>query len=323
VFSFHPLLIGGNPFSVTCAYSLINILERRHGVHWAMGGTGSLINGLVDLIRGQGSRVLMNSEVKQITVEQGRATGVLLVNGDKLEADIVVSKGDTAWTYKNLVPAEFRKTWTDRKIERTKSSMGVFVWYFGTNKRFDDVPQHMILLGPRYEGLLNDIFKRHVLADDFSLYLHRPSAHDPAMAPEGCDTFYVLSPVPNLASGVDWAQQAEPYRKLIAKYLNDNVLPGFEAHVTESLLTTPLDFQNRLLSYRGAAFGPEPILLQSAWFRPHNRSEDVKNLFMVGASTHPGAGVPGVIGSAKALESVLPDAKSFAPRPVAVAKAKP
>ncbi len=323
VFSFHPLLIGGNPFSVTCAYSLINILERRHGVHWAMGGTGSLINGLVDLIRGQGSQVLMNSEVKQITVEQGQATGVLLANGDKLEADIVVSNGDTAWTYKNLVPAEFRKTWTDRKIERMKSSMGVFVWYFGTNKRFEEVPQHMILLGPRYEGLLTDIFKKHVLADDFSLYLHRPSAQDPSMAPEGCDTFYVLSPVPNLASGVDWAQQAEPYRKLIAKYLNDTVLPGFEAHVTESLLTTPLDFQNRLLSFRGAAFGPEPILLQSAWFRPHNRSEDVKNLFMVGASTHPGAGVPGVIGSAKALESVLPDAKSFAPRPVVVAKAKP
>ncbi len=323
VFSFHPLLIGGNPFSVTCAYSLINILERRHGVHWAMGGTGSLINGLVDLIRGQGNQVLMKSEVKQIVVEQGRATGVLLASGEKMDADIVVSNGDTAWTYKNLVPAEFRKTWTDRKIERTRSSMGVFVWYFGINKRFDDVPQHMILMGLRYKELLSDIFKRHVLADDFSLYLHRPSAHDPSMAPEGCDTYYVLSPVPNLQNGVDWAQQAEPYRKSIEKYLSDTVLPGFESHITESLMTTPLDFQNRLLSYRGAAFGPEPILTQSAWFRPHNRSEDVKNLFMVGASTHPGAGVPGVIGSAKALESVLPDAKSFAPRPVPVAKAKP
>jgi phytoene desaturase len=171
----------------------------------------------------------------------------------------------------------------------------------------------MILMGPRYRELLSDIFKRHYLAKDFSLYLHRPSATDPSVAPPGHDTFYVLSPVPHLGSGTDWATQAEPYRQAIADYLDKTVMPGFQAEITESFVTTPVDFQNRLLSYRGAAFGPEPILLQSAWFRPHNRSEDIDRLFMVGASTHPGAGIPGVIGSAKALESVLPDPESLAP----------
>ncbi len=311
VFSFHPLLIGGNPFSVTCVYSLINSLERRHGVHWAMGGTGALINGLVDLIRDQGNEVRCNAEVRQIQVAEGRATGVTLQSGESISADIVVSNADTAWTYKHLVAAEHRRHWTDRKIERMKSSMSLFVWYFGTKKRYSDIPHHMILMGPRYQELLTDIFKRHVLADDFSLYLHRPSASDPSMAPEGHDTFYVLSPVPHLESGVDWNAHAEPYRKAIAKYLNESIMPGFEGEVTESFVTTPLDFQNRLLSYRGAAFGPEPLLLQSAWFRPHNRSEDIDGLFMVGASTHPGAGIPGVISSAKALESVVPDPAVF------------
>jgi phytoene desaturase len=228
-----------------------------------------------------------------------------------MDADIVVCNSDTAWTYKHLIAPEHRKHWTDSKINRMKSSMSLFVWYFGTNKRFDDVPHHMILMGPRYKELLTDIFKRKVLAKDFSLYLHRPSASDPSVAPAGCDTFYVLSPVPHLEAGVDWATQAEPYRKAIAKYLNDTVMPGFEAHVTESFVTTPLDFEKRLLSFRGAAFGPEPILLQSAYFRPHNRSEDIDRLFMVGASTHPGAGVPGVIGSAKALDKVIPDPQTL------------
>jgi phytoene desaturase len=314
VFSFHPLLIGGNPFSVTCVYSLINSLERRHGVHWAMGGTGALIHGLVDLIRDQGNEVRCNAEVRQIQVTQGRATGVTLQSGEVISADIVVSNADTAWTYKHLVAAEHRRHWTDRKIERMKSSMSLFVWYFGTKKQYPDIPHHMILMGPRYQELLTDIFKRHVLADDFSLYLHRPSASDPSMAPEGHDTFYVLSPVPHLESGVDWNAHAEPYRKAIAKYLHESIMPGFEAEVTESFVTTPLDFQSRLLSFRGAAFGPEPLLLQSAWFRPHNRSEDIDGLFMVGASTHPGAGIPGVISSAKALESVVPDPAVFRSR---------
>lgn len=311
VFSFHPLLIGGNPFSVTCVYALINSLERKHGVHWAMGGTGALIRGLVDLVKGQGNQLRCGAQVEKILVRQGVAHGVQLTNGEEIAADVVVSNADSAWTYKHLIDSTQRRHWTDRKIERMKSSMSLFVWYFGTRQQFPDVPHHMILMGPRYKELLADIFKRHKLADDFSLYLHRPSATDPSVAPPGHDTFYVLSPVPHLGSGTDWAAHAEPYRQAIARYLNDSVMPGFEAHLTESFVTTPLDFQNRLLSFRGAAFGPEPILLQSAWFRPHNRSEDIKNLFMVGASTHPGAGIPGVIASAKALETVLPDPSAF------------
>lgn len=311
VFSFHPLLIGGNPFSVTCVYSLINVLERRHGVHWAMGGTGALIRGLADLVSGQGGEIRCQSEVREIVIEKRRAVGVRLADGSLIHANIVVSNADTAWTYRHLIAPEHRQHWTDRRIEKTRSSMSLFVWYFGTRRRFPDLPHHMILMGPRYRELLTDIFQRKVLADDFSLYLHRPTATDPAMAPPGHDTFYVLSPVPHLGSGTDWASKAEPYRAAIERYLDATVMPGFAADITVSKLTTPQDFQDRLLSFRGAAFGPEPVLLQSAWFRPHNRSEDIEGLFMVGASTHPGAGVPGVISSAKALDSVVPDPHTF------------
>jgi len=311
VFSFHPLLIGGNPFSVTCAYTLINSLERRHGVHWAMGGTGALIQGLVGLIQGQGNSVRCESEVAEILVGNQRAYGVRLADGQIIESEIVVSNADTAWTYRYLIPAHHRRHWTDAKIERTKFSMSLFVWYFGTRQQFHDIPHHMILMGPRYRELLTDIFKRKILAKDFSLYLHRPSASDPSVAPPGHDTFYVLSPVPHLQSGVDWSVAAEPYRRAIAQSLHRTIMPGFEQHITESFITTPQDFQDRLLSFRGAAFGPEPVLTQSAWFRPHNKSEDIAGLFMVGASTHPGAGMPGVIASAKALESVIPDPKTM------------
>ncbi len=312
VFSFHPLLIGGNPFSVTCVYSLINILERRYGVHWAMGGTGALVRGMVDLLAARGAPVRCNAEVKRITVENRRATGVELANGERIRADIVVSNADVAWTYRNLIAPEHRRHWTDARIDRSKFSMSLFVWYFGTRKQFPDVPHHMIHLGPRYRGLLDDIFHKHVLAEDFSLYLHRPTATDAGMAPPGCDAFYVLAPVPHLDSGTDWAATAETYRKKIAARLDATVLPGFEREVVTSRITTPRDFHDRLLAYKGAAFGFEPILLQSAYFRPHNRSEDIAHLYMVGASTHPGAGVPGVLMSAKALESVVPDAAAFA-----------
>ncbi|MFZ9391480.1 MAG: phytoene desaturase family protein, partial [Burkholderiaceae bacterium] len=288
VFSFHPLLIGGNPFSVTCAYTLINALERRHGVHWAMGGTGALIQGLVGLIKGQGNSVRCESEVAEILVRNQRAYGVRLADGQIIESEIVVSNADTAWTYRYLIPSQHRRHWTDAKIERTKFSMSLFVWYFGTRQQFHDIPHHMILMGPRYRELLADIFKRKILAKDFSLYLHRPSASDPTVAPPGHDTFYVLSPVPHLQSGVDWSVAAEPYRQAIAQSLHNTIMPGFEQHITESFITTPQDFQDRLLSFRGAAFGPEPVLTQSAWFRPHNKSEDIAGLFMVGASTHPG-----------------------------------
>ena len=311
VLSFHPLLIGGNPFSVTCIYSLIDTLERRYGVHWAMGGTSSIVKGMVGLLERLGGRLRCSTEVQRIDVApqgggRGRATGVTLAGGERLSADIVVSNADTMWTYRHLVAPEHRRHWTDARIERGRHSMSLFVWYFGTNKRYDDVPHHMLLLGPRYKELLRDIFKRHKLADDFSLYLHRPTATDASMAPAGCDAFYVLSPVPHLASGTDWSTRAEPCRRAIAEALDRTVLPGFRDHVVTQRLMTPQDFKDRLLSFQGAAFGLEPLLLQSAWFRPHNRSEDIDALYMVGAGTHPGAGIPGVLMSAKALESVLP-----------------
>ncbi len=311
VMSFHPLLIGGNPFSVTCVYSLINTLERRFGVHWAVGGTGSIVKGMVKLLAERGVAVRCNAEVKRITVVGGKATGIELADGSHHRADIVVSNGDTAWTYRHLVEPQHRKHWSNAKIERGRYSMSLFVWYFGTNKRFDDVLHHTMVLGPRYEGLLNDLFKRYHLPKDFSLYLHRPTATDRSMAPEGHDCFYVLAPVPHLDSGTDWAAHAEPYRQAVQQRLEETLMPGLGQHITASHFTTPQDFHDRLLSYKGAAFGLEPLLLQSAWFRPHNRSEDVKNLFMVGASTHPGAGVPGVLMSAKALETVVPHVSSF------------
>jgi len=306
VMSFHPLLIGGNPFAVTCAYALINSLERTWGVHSAMGGTGAIVQGLVNLLKGRGVHIRCNAPVTQICIENGRACGVQLASGEFMPADIVVSNADTAWTYKHLVAPAHRRVWTDRKIDNGKYSMGLFVWYFGTSRQFHDVPHHMMVLGPRYQGLLQDIFKRHHLAPDFSLYLHRPTATDPSLAPAGCDTFYVLSPVPHLDSGTDWTAQAEPYRAAIAQALHETVLPGLQDCIVSSKVTTPQDFQDRLWSYKGAGFGLEPLLLQSAWFRPHNRSEDVPGLFVVGASTHPGAGVPGVLMSAKALETVVP-----------------
>jgi phytoene desaturase len=311
VMSFHPLLIGGNPLSVTGVYALINTLERRWGVHWAMGGTGALIRGMVKLLAERGVNVRCNAEVRRITVENGRATGVELANGERKRADIVVSNGDTAWTYRHLIEPQHRSHWSDARIERGKYSMSLFVWYFGTQRRYEDVPHHMMVLGPRYEGLLSDIFKHHHLSEDFSLYLHRPTATDPSMAPPGHDAFYVLAPVPHLDSGTDWHVHAAHYRDAIARRLEETVLPGLRGEIVTGRVTTPQDFHDRLLSYKGAAFGLEPLLLQSAWFRPHNRSEDIENLFMVGASTHPGAGVPGVLMSAKALEKVVPHVNSF------------
>jgi phytoene desaturase len=194
------------------------------------------------------------------------------------------------------------------RIEKGHYSSGLFVWYFGTNKQYTDVPHHMMVLGPRYKELLQDIFKNHTLAKDFSLYLYRPTATDPSLAPEGCDTFYALSVVPNLSSGTDWPAITEQYRNAIATALQDSVLPGLKQHIVSSRVTTPQDFQDRLWSFKGAGFGLEPVITQSAWFRPHNRSEDIPNLFLVGAGTQPGAGVPSVLMSAKMLEQVVPHA---------------
>jgi len=312
VLSFHPLLVGGNPFTTTSVYCLIAFLERRWGVHFAMGGTGRLVTGLVDLIEGQGSVVRCNAEVAQITLDGQRATGVQLVTGERLAADVVVSNADAAWTYRHLLPKSAKRRWSDGKLARARYSMGLFVWYFGTKRQYPDVEHHTILLGPRYKELLEDIFDRKVLADDFSLYLHRPTATDPSLAPDGCDAFYVLSPVPHLESGTNWAVEAERYRRSVEKLLSATLLPGLEGEIVSSRMLTPQDFQDRLNSVNGAAFSLEPILMQSAWFRPHNRCEDIENLFLVGAGTHPGAGLPGVLSSARVLDAVVPNPDTFA-----------
>lgn len=314
VLSFHPLLVGGNPFSVTSIYTLIAFLERKWGVHYAMGGTGALVRGLTGLIEGLGGTLRLGEEVRAITLEGTRATGVQLASGERLAADLVVSNADVAWTYRHLLPAAVRTRWTDRRLERLRYSMSLFVWYFGTNRTYADVAHHTILLGPRYRELLYDIFERKVLADDFSLYLHRPTATDPSMAPAGSDAFYVLSPVPHLDSGVDWSERAEAYRQSIARYLDATVLPGLEAALVTSRVLTPQHFLDDYLSFKGAAFSVEPVLTQSAYFRPHNRSEDVEHLYFVGAGTHPGAGMPGVLSSARVLDTVVPDAEAFTGR---------
>ena len=308
IFSFHPLLIGGNPFRASGIYCLIAHLERRWGVHFAMGGTGRLVDGLAGLIRGQGGAIRGGAEVARIRVEGGAATGVTLADGETIPADIVVSNADSAFTYRTLLGGTTRR-WSERRVERASSSMGLFVWYFGTNRKYPAIDHHTILMGPRYRELLADIFDRKVLAEDFSLYLHRPSATDPLLAPPGCDAFYVLSPVPNLAGGQDWARLAEPYRRKIETFLEASLMPGLSETIVTSRVTTPQDFSDDFLSFRGSGFGLEPVLTQSAWFRPHNRSEDVANLFLVGAGTHPGAGLPGVLSSARVLDAVVPDAR--------------
>ena len=309
--SFHPLFVGGNPFRTTCIYSLIAYLERSFGVHCAMGGTGAIITAMVKLIGSQGGEVKCNAEVKLISTVNRKATGVKLANGKTIAADIVISNADSAQTYLKLVPEPDRKRWTNRKLEKARYSMSLFVWYFGINRQYTDVPHHTILMGPRYHDLIEDIFERKILARDCSLYLHRPTASDPSLAPAGCDSFYVLSPVPNQDSGLDWTTQAEPYRQLVARRLHETVMPEFESSIVTQRVMTPLDFQHGLSSYKGAAFGLEPVLTQSAWFRPHNQSEDIENLFLVGAGTHPGAGVPGVLSSARVLDTVVPDAAAF------------
>jgi len=250
--------------------------------------------------------------VESIIVKDGAARGVRLASGTEIAADVVVSNADSAWTYRHLLPESARKRWTNRKVEKSRYSMGLFVWYFGVNRKYDDVLHHTIMMGPRYRELLHDIFTNKVLAEDFSLYLHRPTATDPSLAPEGCDTFYVLSPVPNLEGGQDWRREGERYRKAIERLLEDTVLPGLSKAIVTSRFTTPQDFQDNLNAYRGAGFGLEPVLTQSAWFRPHNLSEDVRNLFLVGAGTHPGAGLPGVLSSARVLDKVVPDVSVFA-----------
>ena len=307
VFSFHPLLIGGNPFESTAIYALIHTLEQKFGVWYAVGGTGALVRALTRLFEDMGGKLVLNSEVAQIVIDEQtrRATGVQTCNEQFYPASLVVSNADVAHTYLDLVPARFRRKNTDRKIKGMNYAMSLFVLYFGTNRKYEQVAHHEILMGPRYKGLLDDIFKHKKLAEDFSLYLHRPTATDPSLAPEGCDSWYVLSPVPHLGGDTDWTTMAKPYRDAIVNYLEQHYLPDLSKHIITEHYIDPLHFRDTLNSYLGSAFSVEPVLTQSAWFRPHNISEDVANLYFVGAGTHPGAGLPGVMSSGKIVADMI------------------
>ncbi|HEY0025563.1 MAG TPA: phytoene desaturase [Longimicrobium sp.] len=304
--TFEPLLVGGNPFSTTSIYLLIHWLERKWGVHFAMGGTTSIVAGLVKLLGEMDVDVRMSSPVEEIEVSGGRAVAVRTADGERFAADVVVANADPSRVYGQMIGKAHRRRHTDRSLRRRRQSMSLFVAYFGSRKQFPELAHHTIVLGDRYKPLLDDIFTRRVLADDFSLYLHAPTRTDPSLAPEGKEGFYVLSPVPNTRAGIDWSREAQPYWERIRASLEKRLLPGLGESPVKPFFLTPHDFEHTLRSEDGAAFGLEPILTQSAYFRYHNRSEDVGGLYFVGAGTHPGGGVPGVLCSARVLDRVVP-----------------
>jgi phytoene desaturase len=294
-------------------YILVSHLEKAFGVHYAMGGVQAIAEGMARVIAAQGGEVVHNTEVDEIVTENGRASGVRLMSGEVMRAGLVVSNADAGHTYTRLLRNLPRKRWTDRKVKDARWSMGLYVWYFGTKgtrEMWRDVGHHSIVVGPRYREHIKDIFIRGKLADDMSLYVHRPSVTDPSCAPEGDDTFYALSPVPHLGfdNGVDWAEEEPRYRAKMAKMLDERLIPGFRDRITEEITFTPETFRDRYLSPYGAGFSIEPRILQSAWFRPHNISEELPGLFLAGAGTHPGAGLPGVVGTAEVLGKLVPDA---------------
>jgi len=309
-FSIQPLLVGGNPFDTTSIYGLIHFLEQAHGVHFAMGGTGALVDALADLMVRQGIEVKLNNTVTALNFNDQKVESVALM--DKLgkqtqqHADWIISNTDPAYLYQELVPAK-KVSWLAKlKAKHSKKSMGLFVLFFGTDRQYPEVAHHTIWMGPRYEALLDDIFNRKILADDFSIYLHRPTATDSSFAPEGHDSFYALVPVPNLQGQQDWLQEGPILADRIIQALGASILPNLTEHIADQFFMTPQDFAKDYLSPEGAGFSISPLFTQSAWFRFHNRGEGPSNLLLVGAGTHPGAGLPGVITSAKVLDHLLP-----------------
>jgi phytoene desaturase len=305
-FSIQPLLVGGNPFDTTSIYGLIHYLERAHGVHFAMGGTAAITAALGGLMARHGIDVKLNTTVSQVDVEDGIATGVTLSDGVSMSADVIVSDADPAHLYGAMIRPEAQAASARLKLATAEFSMGLFVLYFGTTRQYPDVAHHTIWLGARYRELLADIFHDKILSEDFSLYLHRPTATDPSFAPAGCDSFYVLCPVPNLKGAVDWAVEGPQLQSRIVAALANTILPGLEACITSDFYMTPENFRSDYLSAHGAGFSVAPLFRQSAWFRFHNRAEGIRNLYLVGAGTHPGAGLPGVLCSAKVMDALVP-----------------
>jgi phytoene desaturase len=308
-FSFHSLLVGGNPFATSSIYTLIHALERKWGVWFPRGGTGALVQGLVRLFQDLGGKIELNASVARIEIQGGRATGVRLQDGRLFAADAVASNADVMHTYDKLLGHHPRGVAQAKSLDKKRFSNSLFVIYFGLNHHHSQLRHHTVCFGPRYRELITDIFKGETLADDFSLYLHAPCITDPSLAPPGCGSHYVLAPVPHLGNApIDWDVEGPRYRDRIFAYLEERYMPGLRSQLVTSRIFTPNDFRDELNAHHGSAFSLEPILTQSAWFRPHNRDADLPNLYLVGAGTHPGAGVPGVIGSAKATAGLMLEA---------------
>ncbi|MGE0614382.1 MAG: phytoene desaturase [Bacteriovoracia bacterium] len=305
-FSFHTLLVGGNPFTTSSIYTLIHFLERNWGVHFPIGGTSALVNALVKLFQDIGGTVKFNAEIDEITTANGAVTGVKLKDGTIEKFDAVVSNGEIMHTYKDLLRKEPKLDSTRRSLARKDYTMSLFLIYFGTDRNWDNLSHHNIIFGPRYKELLKDIFVNKKLADDFSLYLHNPTVTDPSLAPAGKHAYYVLAPVPNLGDcDVDWDQEAPKYADRILTYLESKYMPGLKKSIVSQRIVTPKYFEKDLNSHLGAAFSLTPNLLQSAFFRAHNRDDKIKGMYVAGAGTHPGAGVPGVINSGKATAGLV------------------
>ena len=306
VFSMHPLLVGGNPFTTTSIYTLILFLEKKWGIHYAMGGTGNIVKALEKLMSEENIQVLKNSEVTEILNEGKKIKGVKINNRENIECNYIVCNSDPPNVYNNLIKSKKNYSFLfNQKIKRMNYSMGLFVYYFGSKKQYKEVAHHTICFGRSYEKHLNKIFDQKILSDDISYYLHRPSATDPSMAPEGHDAFYVLVPVPNNLSGINWSNEGNKFKELVLNKMDKTVLPGIKENVVSDFYLTPDYFANELSTLHGSGFSIQPQFTQSAYFRFHNKSEIFNNLYFVGAGTHPGAGMPGVLSSAKVLDELL------------------
>ncbi|WP_419251691.1 phytoene desaturase [Caulobacter sp. ErkDOM-YI] len=306
--SFHSLLVGGSPFATSSIYALIHALERRGGVWFPRGGTGELIRGLVRLLEDLGGTIRLNAPVQKITTREGRVTGIINSDGDFEAFDTVASNADVMHTYRELLVDDPRGKKASKALENKRWSPSLFVIYFGLKAEHPEIRHHTICFGPRFRELIGDIYNKDALSDDFSLYLHSPCATDPGMAPPGCTSFYVLSVVPNLETAkIDWSKEGPGYRDRILNYLEERYIPNLSRDLVTSRIFTPDDFTTELNAWNGAAFSLEPLLTQSAFFRTHNRDDVIPNLYFVGAGTHPGAGIPGVVGSAKATAGLMID----------------
>ena len=309
-FSIQPLLVGGNPFDTTCIYNLIHFLERKHGVFFAMGGTGALVSALQALMDEEGISIITGDSVEAIQLEDKRISQVTTQSGRIIPCDHLISNMDPTFLYKNLLKGKSNPIARIRS-SIAKQSMGLFVLFFGTSQRYESVEHHTILFGQRFKGLLDDIFDNKVLSDDFALYLHRPTATDPSFAPKGHDSFYALIPVPNLDGGQNWEIEGPKLQEKVIDRLTQTILPELAQTIRSPFFMTPEDFKDDYLSTSGAGFSISPHFYQSAWFRFHNHGEGIENLSLTGAGTHPGAGLPGVLSSAKVVESLLKKKYSF------------